>query len=72
MSIYRRPSKVDHLTLTFACAMYSIFKVHDDAKDKDFELEISWIGPESNGRHEMVPEDLRKVSPLCVPVQCLA
>ena len=52
--------------------MYSIFKVHDDAKDKDFELEISWIGPESNGRHEMVPEDLRKVSPLCVPVQCLA
>ena len=36
----------------------SIYKVHDDAKDKDFELEISWIGPESKGKHEMVPADI--------------
>ncbi|SPO30291.1 probable PRE10 - 20S proteasome subunit C1 (alpha7) [Ustilago trichophora] len=36
-----------------------IFKVHDDAKDKEFELELSWCGPESNGVHTKVPEDLR-------------
>ncbi|KDN38324.1 putative PRE10-20S proteasome subunit C1 [Tilletiaria anomala UBC 951] len=35
-----------------------IYKVHDDAKDKDFELEISWIGPESGGKHQMVPADI--------------
>lgn len=36
-----------------------IFKVHDDAKDKEFELELSWCGPESNGVHTAVPADLR-------------
>lgn len=30
--------------------------VHDDAKDKDFELEISWVL--SNKIHEMVPEEI--------------
>lgn len=34
--------------------------VHDDAKDKDFELELSWIGEESNYQHVPVPEDLQK------------
>lgn len=32
--------------------------VHDEAKDKDFELEISWICEESKFRHEFVPADL--------------
>lgn len=36
-----------------------VYKVHDEQKDKEFELEVSWVGPESNGRHEGVPEDLR-------------
>ena len=36
----------------------SIYLVHDDAKDKDFELELSWIGQETNGLHVPVPDDL--------------
>ncbi|KAL9323839.1 hypothetical protein ACSQ67_008696 [Phaseolus vulgaris] len=29
-----------------------IYGVHDDAKDKDFELEMSWVCDESNRQHE--------------------
>jgi 20S proteasome subunit alpha 7 len=32
--------------------------VHDDAKDKEFELEMSWIGQETNYEHLPVPEGL--------------
>lgn len=32
--------------------------MHDDAKEKEFELEMSWIGPESNNLHVQVPKDL--------------
>jgi len=35
-----------------------IHLVHDDAKEKEFELEMSWIGDETNGRHVPVPRDL--------------
>ncbi|KAH9965725.1 20S proteasome subunit [Russula dissimulans] len=35
-----------------------IHLVHDDAKEKEFELELSWIGDETNGRHVPVPQDL--------------
>jgi len=35
-----------------------IYLVHDDAKEKDFELEMSWVGDESNGLHVPVPKDL--------------
>ncbi|KAF8318143.1 N-terminal nucleophile aminohydrolase [Clavulina sp. PMI_390] len=35
-----------------------IHLVHDDAKDKEFELELSWIGAETNGLHLAVPKDL--------------
>lgn len=35
---------------------FSIHTVHDDAKDKDFELEMSWVCTESKGRHEIVPQ----------------
>ncbi|KAJ1558587.1 hypothetical protein HK405_013361, partial [Cladochytrium tenue] len=35
-----------------------IYAVHDDAKDKDFELEMSWVCEESGGRHQFVPKDL--------------
>jgi 20S proteasome subunit alpha 7 len=35
-----------------------IYLVHDDAKEKDFELEMSWIGDETNGLHLPVPNDL--------------
>jgi len=35
-----------------------IYKIHDDVKDKEFELELSWVCAESNGRHQHVPDDL--------------
>ncbi|KXS17109.1 N-terminal nucleophile aminohydrolase, partial [Gonapodya prolifera JEL478] len=37
-----------------------IYLVHDDAKDKDFELELSWVGVESGGKHALVPKDLHE------------
>ena len=40
-----------------------IYVAHEDSKDKDFELEMSWIssldGP-TKGRHEEVPQELLK------------
>ena len=39
-----------------------IYFAHEDSKDKDFELEMTWVssldGP-TKGRHEEVPEELR-------------
>ncbi|KZT12831.1 proteasome subunit alpha type-3 [Laetiporus sulphureus 93-53] len=35
-----------------------IYLVHEDAKEKEFELEMSWIGDETNGIHRPVPKDL--------------
>jgi 20S proteasome subunit alpha 7 len=32
-----------------------IFCIHDATKDKDFDLEMTWIGPETNNVHEAVP-----------------
>lgn len=32
--------------------------MHDEVKDKDFELEMSWICEESKFQHEMVPREL--------------
>jgi 20S proteasome subunit alpha 7 len=34
-----------------------IYTVHDEAKDKDFELELSWI-TEDNQKHRFVPRDI--------------
>ena len=39
---------------------YRIYLVHDDAKEKEFELEMTWIGDETNGLHLPVPDDLLK------------
>ena len=36
----------------------SIYLVHDDTKEKDFELEMSWIGDETKGLHLPLPKDL--------------
>lgn len=40
-----------------------IYVAHDDNKDKDFELEMTWIssldGP-TKGRHQEVPKELRE------------
>lgn len=35
-----------------------IYGVHDEAKDKTFELEMSWVCDESNRQHQKVPEAL--------------
>nr|KAJ3422562.1 hypothetical protein HK105_007544 [Polyrhizophydium stewartii] len=35
-----------------------IHMVHDDAKDKEFELEMSWICEESGRKHQPVPADI--------------
>lgn len=36
-----------------------IYKLHDDVKDKEFELEMSWVCDESDKKHVMVPAELR-------------
>nr|ABO47863.1 threonine endopeptidase [Alexandrium fundyense] len=38
-----------------------LHKVHDE-KDKDFELEASWICPASNYEHAVVPSDMLKAA----------
>ncbi|ENN79663.1 hypothetical protein HUJ04_009811 [Dendroctonus ponderosae] len=35
-----------------------IYIVHDELKDKNFELELSWVCKDSNGLHERVPENV--------------
>jgi len=35
-----------------------IYTVHDDVKDKEFELEMSWICKESNFEHQLVPKHI--------------
>lgn len=32
--------------------------VHDEVKDKAFELELSWVGAQTNGIHQRVPDDV--------------
>ena len=44
------------LVLSLGC--HSIYLVHDDQKEKDFELEMSWIGDETGGKHLPVPKEL--------------
>lgn len=36
-----------------------MYQVHDEAKDKEFELELSWVCDESNRLHEKVPAELQ-------------
>jgi len=35
-----------------------IYTVHDEVKDKAFELELSWVGADTNGKHELVPAEV--------------
>jgi len=35
-----------------------IYAVHDEVKDKTFELELSWICEESGRQHQLVPKDI--------------
>jgi len=35
-----------------------IYLVHEDAKEKEFELEMTWVSDETKGLHQPVPKDL--------------
>ncbi|KAK7084654.1 Proteasome subunit alpha type-3 [Halocaridina rubra] len=35
-----------------------IYLVHDEVKDRHFELELSWVCEESGFKHQLVPKDL--------------
>jgi len=37
-----------------------IYKVHDSVKEKDFELELSWVCDESERKHVLVPEAIKQ------------
>ncbi|KAI0775976.1 20S proteasome subunit [Trametes elegans] len=54
--------KLDEISMKEAVleAARIIYLVHDDAKEKDFELEMSWVGDETNGIHQPVPKDLHE------------
>ncbi|XP_063978232.1 proteasome subunit alpha type-3 [Diachasmimorpha longicaudata] len=36
-----------------------IYLVHDELKDKQFELEMSWVGAHTNGKHERIPHEIK-------------
>lgn len=36
----------------------SIYLVHDELKDKNFELELSWVGEITGGVHQRVPVNI--------------
>ena len=42
-----------------------IYIVHDGVKDKAFELELSWVGELTKGRHEIVPKDISEEAEKC-------
>merc|ERR1711934_679405 len=35
-----------------------IYQVHDEVKDKMFELELSWVTKATEGKHERVPKNI--------------
>ena len=37
-----------------------IYMVHDEVKDKMFELELSWVTKDTNGKHMKVSEQVHK------------
>jgi len=36
-----------------------VYLVHDELKDKQFELEMSWVGKHTFGKHERIPLDIK-------------
>lgn len=53
-------AKMCVLNLALTNFSFSIYAVHDEVKDKMFELEMSWICPASGGKHAPVPKDILK------------
>ena len=55
------PTNSLSLTDTVKEAARIIYVAHEDSKDKEFELEMTWIshdGGPTRGRHEEVPKEL--------------
>lgn len=52
--------KLDEMTCREAVVALAklIRSVHDEVKDKPYELELSWVCEESGGRHQLVPKEL--------------
>lgn len=50
VALHNNPVLCCNLSFVFC----SIYKVHDEAKDKAFELEMSWVCDESKRQHEKV------------------
>ena len=36
-----------------------IYLVHDELKDKQFELEMSWVGAHTNGKFETISSEVK-------------
>uniref|UniRef100_A0A3B5L450 Proteasome subunit alpha type-3 n=1 Tax=Xiphophorus couchianus TaxID=32473 RepID=A0A3B5L450_9TELE len=60
----KQAAKTEIEKLQFNClfvfSFTRIYIVHDEVKDKAFELELSWVGDVTNGRHELVPKDVKE------------
>jgi len=59
-------TEIEKLKLTELTAREAVYEVarilhtvHDEVKDKYFELELSWVCDESNKVHQLVPRDIR-------------
>jgi 20S proteasome subunit alpha 7 len=46
----------------------SLYKLHDDVKDKAMELELSWVCDESERKHVFVPADVRDAA-VCAAIE---
>ena len=52
--------KLGEINSKDACkeAAKTIYVVHDEVKDKAFQLQLTWVGADSNGVHSKVPADI--------------
>jgi 20S proteasome subunit alpha 7 len=46
--------------LLFIALEYRIYQVHDELKDRLFELELCWVCAESGNKHQRVPKELKQ------------
>uniref|UniRef100_A0A0E0KQP1 Proteasome subunit alpha type n=2 Tax=Oryza punctata TaxID=4537 RepID=A0A0E0KQP1_ORYPU len=58
--MFTKQMKICILLLSCDLSLYQcrVYGVHDEAKDKDFELELSWVCDESKRQHEKGVEKL--------------
>lgn len=47
-----------HITYLQYLILSSVYLVHDELKDKQFELELSWVSKGTGGKHELVPPNI--------------